>query len=75
MRLLGSARRTLDIDYTLEAPGEEVEQLRATIEALAMELKLDLEAVPIEEFIPLPGEADTRHRRVGQFGGITVYNL
>lgn len=71
--LLGSARRTLDIDYTLEASAEEVEQLQATIEALAMEMKLDLEAVPIEEFIPLPGEAVTRHRRVDQFGGITVY--
>jgi hypothetical protein len=34
--LLGSARRTLDIDYTLEASAEEVEQLQATIEALAM---------------------------------------
>lgn len=38
-----------------------------------MEMKLDLEAVPIEEFIPLPGEADTRHRRLDQFGGLTVY--
>lgn len=49
--LLGSARRTIDIDYTVEAP----------------------EAVPIEEFIPLPEEADTRHRRVDQFGSLTVY--
>lgn len=71
--LLGSARRTIDIDYTVEAPTEEVEQLRATIEALAMELKLDLEAVPIEEFIPLPGEANMRHQRVDQFGSLTVY--
>lgn len=71
--LLGSTRRTLDIDYTLEAPEGEVEQLQAIIEALAMELKLDLEAVPIREFIPLPGGVDTRHQRVDQFGGLTVY--
>lgn len=32
--LLGSTRRTLDIDYTLKAPTEEVEQLQAAIEAL-----------------------------------------
>ncbi len=36
-------------------------------------MHLELEAVPIEEFIPLPSEAGTRHRWVGQFGGLTVY--
>ncbi|HMR66898.1 MAG TPA: DUF6036 family nucleotidyltransferase [Anaerolineae bacterium] len=71
--LLGSTRRTLDIDYSLAAPDEDMDQLQATVDALAMELKLDLEAVPLEEFIPLPEESETRHRRVDQFGGITVY--
>lgn len=51
--LLGSVRRNLDIDYNLAAPNEEREQLQATVDALAMELKLDLEAVPLEEFISL----------------------
>jgi hypothetical protein len=54
--LLGSARRTLDIDYTLEASAEEVEQLQATIEALAMEMKLDLEArSPSKSLSPCQG--------------------
>ena len=71
--LLGSTRRTLDIDYTLEAPAEETGQLQAAIESLAQELKLDLEGVPIEEFVPLPAEANIRHQLVGQFGNLTVY--
>ncbi len=71
--LLGSPRRTLDIDYTVEVPPDEVAQLQATIETVAVEMHLEMEAVPIEEFIPLPSKASTRHQWVGQFGELAVY--
>ena len=40
---------------------------------MAQELKLDLEVVSIEEFVPLPAEANIRHQLVGQFGNLTIY--
>jgi hypothetical protein len=43
------------------------------LKKLARELKLDLESVPLGEFIPLPPEAAQRHRLVGKFGRATVY--
>jgi hypothetical protein len=71
--LLGNPRRTLDIDYLAESPPDKAAELQATIESLAAEMKLELEAVPLDEFVPLPDDASTRHRQVGQFGGVTVY--
>ncbi len=71
--LLGNPRRTIDIDYTFIAPSSDIEQLTATIDAIAEELRLDLEVVPIEEFIPLPDGSEQRHRWVGQFGQVAVY--
>ncbi len=49
--LLGSPRETLDVDYSLETGAQGIEKI---INALATELKMDLEAVPLAEFIPLP---------------------
>ncbi len=67
--LLGSPRQTLDIDYVVSgATGS----LQAEIETLADEMRLELEAVPIEEFIPLPDGADTCHHFIGQFGQLEV---
>jgi hypothetical protein len=66
--LLGSPRRTLDIDYTTNTP-----QLQVVLDALAAEMRLELEIVPIEEFIPIPPQAETRHRWIGQFGQLEVY--
>ncbi|MFQ5615771.1 MAG: DUF6036 family nucleotidyltransferase [Anaerolineales bacterium] len=71
--LLGSPRRTVDIDYAVEAPAGQTEELVAMIETLANELRLEMEIVPIEEFIPLPAGAGARHQRVGQFGNLAVY--
>jgi hypothetical protein len=71
--LLGNPRRTLDIDYVAECPPDQAAELQAAIESLAAEMRLELEAVSLAEFIPLPDGAHTRHRRVGQFGGLTVY--
>jgi len=71
--LLGNPRRTLDIDYIAECPPGEAAELQAAIESVAAEMKLELEAVPLDEFIPLPDDVDTRHCWVGQFGGLMVY--
>jgi hypothetical protein len=36
-------------------------------------MHLDVEAVPIAEFVPLPANAHQRRRRVGRYGQLTVY--
>ena len=71
--LLGSPRRTLDIDYVgSDLPSPE-DALSATIRLLASDLKLEAEGVPIQQFIALPDGADSRHRLIGQFGNLTAY--
>jgi hypothetical protein len=65
---LGNPRRTVDIDYTLDVSGREEAQsaqLEAVIAALADEMHLELEAIPIDEFVPLPEGAHARHRFIG----------
>jgi hypothetical protein len=71
--LLGSLRETLDVDYTFELNPELAQEFQATLEKLGTELKLDLESVPLGEFIPLPPEAHQRRRIVGRFGKLDVY--
>ena len=68
--LLGSPRPTLDIDYV----GHDLHKnaLQAVIEQVAQEMQLEVEAVPIDEFVPLPDDAQQRRLAVGQFGSIEV---
>jgi hypothetical protein len=68
--LLGSRRETLDVDYFVEDASPEAEQV---LKRLSAELKLDLESVPLGEFIPLPPDAEARRRLVGKFGQVEVY--
>jgi len=68
--LLGSPRETLDVDYSVEDAPPEMETV---LKQLAAELRLDLEAVPMGEFIPLPPEAQQRRRLVGRYGQVDVY--
>jgi hypothetical protein len=70
MCLLGSPRETLDVDFTFENPPPEAE---AILGILAAELELDLDLVPLGEFIPLPPEAEQRRRFVGHYGFVDVY--
>lgn len=63
--LLGSPRETLDVDYFVEKSAAQTEAL---ITELAAELRLDMESVPIAEFVPLPPDADRRHRFLGRYG-------
>jgi hypothetical protein len=71
--LLGSPRRTEDIDYTFALPEEQLKDLEATIQQLADEMELELELAPIDEFIPLPLDADKRHQSIGRYGNLRVY--
>ncbi len=71
LSLLGNHRLTLDIDYD----GEEstVDEFRALLEHVAAEMHIELEAVPLHRFIPLPPDADNRHIPVGRFGNLQVF--
>jgi len=71
--LLGNPRTTVDVDYTFEAEAESFEQFEATLAELAAEMRLDVEAVPLDEFIPLPPQARERRRLVGRYGQLDVY--
>jgi Nucleotidyltransferase of unknown function (DUF6036) len=73
LRLLGSPRETLDMDYMADAPPEAAQELRQAMTHLAAEMRLDLEEVPMGDFIPLPPLAHERHRFIGRFGLLEVY--
>ena len=73
LRLLGSPRETLDVDYTADVPPEMAQAFRQALAQLADEFRLDLEEVPLAEFVPLPPLAHERHRLVGRFGLLEVY--
>lgn len=70
--LLGNPRRTLDIDYLVEGPSDQVAEVQVMVDTVAAEMRLEVEVVPLGEFIPLPDGAESRHRQIGQFGGLTV---
>lgn len=69
--LLGSARETLDIDYV----GDDIhkDDFQIVIEAVAKELGLDAEPVPIERFVPLPEGSEQRGIHIGKFGTVDVF--
>jgi len=71
--LLGSPRVTLDVDYIVEVALEDTARFQAILAELAAEMRLDLEDVPLAEFIPLPPGARERRRAVGRFGQLEVY--
>ncbi len=71
--LLGSQRQTLDIDYTTDLDPQQQRELETIMTQLAAQYRLDIEAVPIAEFVPLPPGSDTRRRFVGRYGNIDVY--
>ena len=68
--LLGSTRATLDIDYV----GHDLhkDDLQKVIDQVAEKMQLDVEAVPIDEFVPLPEDAQARRLPFGEFGAIEV---
>ena len=73
LRLLGSPRETLDVDYTADVPAETAQAFQQAMTQLADEFRLDLEEVPLAEFVPLPPLVHERHRLIGRFGLLEVY--
>lgn len=71
LALLGSPRQTIDIDFV----GDDVNpsELDKTIMKAAKELKLYIEPVDIERFLPLPEGSNERNIRIVQFGNLEVY--
>lgn len=71
LALLGNPRLTIDIDFV----GDDVHpnELHRLIMQIAKELKVHVEPVPIERFIPLPKGSEKRNIRIGQFGNLEVY--
>lgn len=71
LRLLGGERPTGDLDYV----GDDLHlnSMQQLMAQIADEMHIDLEAVPIAEFVPLPGNADDRAIMLGRFGNLTVY--
>lgn len=71
LALLGSPRMTIDIDFV----GDDVHpsELHRTIVQIARDLRIHVEPVPIERFIPLPKGSAERSIRIGQFGNLEVY--
>jgi hypothetical protein len=73
LSLLGNPRTTADVDYTFEVEHGSLEEFQSAIAELAAEMQLDVEAVPMDEFIPLPPQALERRRPVGRYGRLDVY--
>ena len=71
--LLGSPRVTLDVDYMVEVVEKDAARFQAVLTELATEMQLDLEDVPLAEFIPLPPGAWERRCAIGRFGQLEVY--
>jgi len=71
LALLGSPRLTIDIDFI----GDDINpnKLHQTIMQIARELKVHVEPVPLERFIPLPQGSENRHIHIGHFGNLEVY--
>ncbi len=72
--LLGSSRRTRDLDVVgsdmpARRPGS---PLQTVLEQVAQEMKIGVDPIPFDEFIPLPAGAETRHRPAGQYGKLNV---
>jgi hypothetical protein len=71
LALLGSPRLTLDIDFV----GDDVHpnEFHRTIMQIARELKIHVEPVPLERFVPLPKGSEQRVIHIGQFGNLEIY--
>ena len=63
----------MDLDYTFDVEAEQADLFQSTLADLAAEMQLDLDDVPLAEFIPLPPKAYERRQMVGQFGELQVF--
>ncbi len=70
--LLGNPRRTMDIDFSLTI-SETTQALFGAMMTVADNMRIELEVITIEDFMPVPADASLRHQFIGQFGPIEVY--
>lgn len=71
--LLDSPRRTLDVDYVGHDMPIRWNELQHVIEVLSHELGIKVEAVPLDDMIPLPMNFAQRHIAVGNYEHLQVY--
>lgn len=71
--LLGSPRPTVDLDYVGSDLPAQMNELQNVIQQVADEMHIEVEALPFQEFIPLPQDIEQRHIKIGQFNNLTVY--
>lgn len=71
LALLGNPRLTIDIDFW----GDDVHPspLHQSILQIARELKIFIEPVPLDRFVPLPQGSEGRAIRIGKFGNLEIY--
>lgn len=71
LTLLGSPRPSLDIDFV----GDDIHpnKLHRTIMEKAREMGLQVDAVPIDRFIPLPAGNEERSIYIGQFANLEIH--
>jgi hypothetical protein len=71
LALLGNPRLTIDIDFV----GDDVNpsEFHKSILQAAKELKINIEPVPLDRFIPLPEGSSDRVIRIGKFGNLEVF--
>ena len=71
LTLLWSPRPTMDIDFM----GDDVHptELHRQLIQLAKELKIHLDPVPLDRFVPLPEGSENRKILIGRFGNLDVY--
>lgn len=68
--LLGSPRVTVDIDFV----GDDIHpsELHRQVMQIAKEIKIQIDPVPLERFVPLPEGHQQRVIPIGQFGNLSV---
>ena len=71
--LMDNPRRTLDLDYVGHDMPIRWTELQRVIDALGNELGYKIEAVPLDEMIPLPSDSARRHLPFGTYGSVQVY--
>ncbi len=71
--LIGNQRTTLDVDYVGEDLPPQQTELQKIIHDVATQLNIDIEAVPIARFIPLPNGYESRHLLIAQFETLSVF--
>jgi len=71
LTLLGSPRPSIDIDFV----GDDIHpnELHRMILDKAKEMRLQVDAVPLERFIPMPEGNEQRNIFIGQFANLDIF--